>query len=272
MEKHSPIGLFDSGVGGLTVTRELVKLLPHENLIYYADNLHAPYGNKSPETVREFAVEISQLLIDRGVKLIVVACNTATGIAIAHLRERFSIPFIGMEPAVKPAAELSKTGKIGVLATANTFEAEHFKRTKNRFANHVEVLMTVGTGLVELVEAGEADSPRARKLLQKYLLPMQKAGIDQLVLGCTHYPFLIPMIQQILPPDIRIHDPAPAVARQVKRVLEENKLINPNLAQPKYEFLASGDRRTMETILEGLWLEAYGQGEGKVGRAGKDKC
>lgn len=240
MQKEAPIGVFDSGVGGLTVVRHLVDLLPHEQVIYFADNAHAPYGNRSPQEVLQFAEEITVGLIAQGVKLIVVACNTATGLAIHHLRKRFSVPFVGMEPAIKPAAKLSKTGKIGVLATANTFEAEHFNRTRNRFANHVEVLMAVGTGLVELVESGRSDSDDARKLLTAYLQPMEAAGIDQLVLGCTHYPLLIPVIQQVLKTDIQIHDPAPAVARQVYKLLQVHDGLNPSDQPPRHIFTSSG--------------------------------
>lgn len=240
MEPAAPIGIFDSGVGGLTVAHEIAQRLPAESLLYYADNAHAPYGNKAPGEIIRYAEEISEWLINQGVKLIVVACNTATGIAISHLREQYAVPFVGMEPAVKPAAALSRTGKIGVLATANTFEADHFRRTKNRFANHVEVLMTVGTGLVELIEGGQARSDKMMNLLKAYLLPMKEAQIDQLVLGCTHYPLLVPLIQEILGQDIRIHNPAPAVARQVERVLDEQGMLNPGKESPVYTIEASG--------------------------------
>lgn len=252
MERTAPIGIFDSGVGGLTVMREVCALLPGEDVVYFADNHHAPYGNKTPAKILEYAEDISDALIADGAKLIVVACNTATGIAIHHLRKHYSIPFVGMEPAIKPAAAQSKTGKIGVLATANTFEADHFKRTKNRFANHVEVLMTVGEGLVELVESGEAESSQARALLEKYLLPMEAAGIDQLVLGCTHYPFLIPTIRQVLKTNIQIHDPAPAVAKQVKRILEEYNGLNPSTQEPNRTFKASGNSKILLNLAKNI--------------------
>lgn len=245
MSKSAPIGVFDSGVGGLSVVRQLVERLPLESIVYYADSKHAPYGSKSPGDVMQYAEDISEELIRQDAKLIVVACNTATGIAIHHLRKQYNIPFIGMEPAVKPAAKRSKTGKIGVLATANTFEADHFNQTRNQYANHVEIFMTVGHGLVELVEAGKSKSDNARKLLEDYLIPMLEEGIDQLVLGCTHYPFLISLIREILPKNIKIHDPAPAVARQTKRVLKEMGLLKTGNEKPEYRFLSSGDDKVL---------------------------
>jgi glutamate racemase len=256
MKISDPIGIFDSGVGGLSVLKELIHLLPNESFIYFADNKHAPYGRKDRGDVMIYAEDISEHLIELGAKLIVVACNTATGIAINHLRKQFTIPFVGMEPAVKPAAAQSKTGKIGVLATANTFEADHFNKTRNRFANHVEVIMTVGDGLVELVESGMVDSSETKKLLEAYLLPMIDQGIDQLVLGCTHYPFLIPAIRRIIPDDVTIHDPAPAVAKQAQRILQEMDLLNTGKEKPVYSFEASGDSKVLEEMAFQLKIKA----------------
>ncbi|MEA1876293.1 MAG: glutamate racemase [Bacteroidota bacterium] len=249
MDKNSPIGVFDSGVGGLSVVRQLLTELPHESLIYYADSERAPYGNKKKEEVIGFSQNISEFLHDNGAKLIVVACNTATGIAISHLRNTFSIPFVGMEPAIKPAALASKTGKIGVLATANTFEAEHFNRTKVQYANDVEVVMAIGEGLVELIELGQASSGEANNLLKKYLMPMADEGIDQLVLGCTHYPFLLPLIQEIISPEIQIHDPAPAVAKQVRRVLEVEDGLNSGAVEPHQTYYSGGDRAVLDRMV-----------------------
>lgn len=249
MDKNSPIGVFDSGVGGLSVVRQLLAELPQESLMYYADSERAPYGNKEKKEVIGFSRNISEFLQTNGAKLIVVACNTATGIAISHLRNTFSIPFVGMEPAIKPAALASKTGKIGVLATANTFEAEHFNRTKVLYANDVEVVMAIGEGLVELIELGQASSIEAKNLLKNYLMPMVDEGIDQLVLGCTHYPFLLPLIHEIIPPEIQIHDPAPAVAKQVRWILDEAGGLNPGNVEPHYTYYSSGDRTVLDRMV-----------------------
>ena len=248
MNRSTPIGIFDSGVGGLSVFSKLLDILPRESYMYFADSKNAPYGSKSPGDVMQYAEDISHEMLQNDVKMIVVACNTATGIAIHHLRKQFDIPFVGMEPAIKPAARQSKTGKIGVLATANTFEASHFLETRNRFANHVEVLMRVGEGLVELIEQGKSESLEARELLKNYLEPMIEASVDQLVLGCTHYPFLIPLIREIIPESITIHDPAPAVAMQVKRVLGEMGLLNTMSVEPEYSFSSSGDDRVLQEM------------------------
>jgi len=254
MDRNSPIGIFDSGIGGLSVVRQLIAELPQESLIYYADSARAPYGNKERDQVIGFAQNISKFLMEKGAKLIVVACNTATGIAITHLRDTFSIPFVGMEPAIKPAAQTSTTGKIGVLATANTFEAEHFNRTKGRYANNIEVFMAIGEGLVELIEKGMATSDEAEKLLREYLSPMVDEGIDQLVLGCTHYPFLLPLIHKILPPKIKIHDPTPAVAKQVRWVLEEDGGLNTATVEPHYKYFSSGNRAVLDRMVgEIIW-------------------
>jgi len=249
MNRNRPIGIFDSGIGGLSVVRQLIAELPKESLIYYADSARAPYGNKEKDQVIGYAQRISEFLLEKGAKIIVVACNTATGIAITHLRDTFSIPFVGMEPAIKPAAQASTTGKVGVLATANTFEAEHFNRTKGQYANNVEVFTAIGDGLVELIEMGKATSDEAEKLLREYLRPMVDVGIDQLVLGCTHYPFLLPLIHKILPPNIQIHDPTPAVAQQVRRVLEEDGGLNTGTVEPQYTFHSSGDRAVLDRMV-----------------------
>ncbi len=249
MDNNSPIGIFDSGVGGLSVVRQIITELPQESLIYYAESAKAPYGNKERDQVVAFSQTISEFLLDSNVKLIVVACNTATGIAISYLRNTFSIPFVGMEPAIKPAAKASKTGRIGVLATANTFEAEHFNRTKSRFADDIKVYLSIGEGLVELIEQGKASSDEARTLLEKYLKPIVDEGIDQLVLGCTHYPFLLPLINDIIPSEIQIHDPAPAVAKQVRRILEAQGGLNPDSGQAHYTYYSSGDRTVLDLMV-----------------------
>lgn len=214
------IGVFDSGTGGLSVLKEIVKALPQCSYMYFADTANCPYGNKPQCEIIELSVRITRFLLSKGCDLIVVACNTATAAAIDHLRANFSVPFVGMEPAVKPAAIRTKTNSIGVLATAGTFNGRLYKETTKRYASDVTVCYQVGEGLVELVEKGMADSVEAEQLLRSYVEPMLKKGIDELVLGCTHYPFFIPILKRILPHAVEIVDPSPAVARQAVRLLK----------------------------------------------------
>ncbi len=252
MDSNSHIGIFDSGIGGLTVLKALWAELPNESFIYLADSAHAPYGMRSPEQVIALSFKNTEFLLERNVKLVVVACNTATGIAINHLRKTYSIPFVGMEPAVKPAAAASISKKIGVLATQRTFEADHFNATMNRYADGVEVYVQVGDGLVELIEQGLADSPKTKKLLSQYLDPLVKAGIDQLVLGCTHYPFLLPLIRKIIPETIVVHDPAPAVASQTRKILKKNDGLVSGHKNLEDQFYSTGDREILDRVLTGL--------------------
>lgn len=214
------IGVFDSGVGGLSVWREVVKLLPNEHVVYLADQAHIPYGPRSLGEVQGFAEGIMRFLQGIGVKIVVVACNTASAAALSYLRSRFDIPIVGMEPAVKPAALHTHTGKVGVIATPATFQGEPYARLLARYAQGVEVLAQTCPGLVEQVERGKLDGPETLALLHRFLAPMVEAGVDQLVLGCTHYPFLRRAIEEIVGPDVEVIDPAPAVARQVERVLD----------------------------------------------------
>lgn len=252
MAANSNIGVFDSGIGGLTVLKALRNELPDESFVYLADSANAPYGRLEPQQISELSVKNTEFLLTRDVKLIVVACNTATGVAIGNLRELFHIPFIGMEPAVKPAAELSLSKKIGVLATARTFEADHFNHTVNRYAEGVEVMVKVGEGLVNLIEKGLANSPETENLLESYLRPMLDAGIDQLVLGCTHYPFLMPALRKIIPSSVTIHDPAPAVARQARKILEENNILAPGPKKRPDQFFSTGNRSVLDVIIKQL--------------------
>ncbi len=228
------IGVFDSGVGGLSVFKELVALMPDQRYIYVSDSGHCPYGPKPKEYIIDRALKISRFLIDSGVDLIVVACNTATAAAIEILRSSYSIPFVGMEPAVKPAALNTETGVIGVLATQGTLNGELYLRTLHKFASNTKVIEQVGSGLVELVEQGNTDTPEAISLLERYLLPMIEANADHVVLGCTHYPFLSNSIKRIAGDRLKIVNPAPAIAKQALSLLElENKAIDtsagPNL-------------------------------------------
>jgi glutamate racemase len=258
------IGIFDSGIGGLSVWREVVRLLPYESTLYFADQAHIPYGPRPLEEVRRYAVEITRFLLAQGAKIIVVACNTASGAALYHLRETFpQTKFVGMEPAVKPAAERSQRGSIGVIATPATLQGELFRRLSERFAQQVTLETQVCPGLVEYVEAGNLTGPDVEALLHRYLDPMVEAGIDQLVLGCTHYPFLSAAIQRVVGPNVSLVDPAPAVARQVKRVLSDNQWSAYPLGErktkqaaladgPRATFYTTGDAETLATHLQHL--------------------
>ena len=219
------IGIFDSGSGGLSVYREIVKLLPEERYIYFADNAHCPYGEKTAEYIRERGRAITEILLGMGADIIVVACNTATAAAISTLRAEYpGIPFIGMEPAVKPAALGTKSGVIGILATAGTLKGSKYLKTKGRFEDDVRIVEHVGEGFVELVENGILEGPVAYETVRASLQPLLDQGADRIVLGCTHYPFLRPVIEAIAGPDVQVIDPAPAVARQTVRILEANAI------------------------------------------------
>ena len=254
----SPIGVFDSGVGGLSVWRELVKFMPNEDIIYIGDSASCPYGNKSQQEVIALSSRITLFLQKSGCKLIAIACNTATAAAVDYLRANYSTPFVGMEPAVKPAALNSKTGVVGILATAGTFKGRLFNETKERFASDVSVTEQVGEGLVDAVENGATDSIETRQLLQSYIQPMLDADVDHLVLGCTHYPFLIPQIKEIAGSKITILDPAPAVAKHTEHLLRENNLNNKDVKKlPLYTFYSTGNTATLERMVGELEVANY---------------
>ena len=219
------IGIFDSGSGGLSVLREVLKLLPEERYVYYADNANCPYGEKTPQFIQNRCRAITEYLLSRGAQIIVVACNTATAAAITTLRNEYPVKFIGMEPAVKPAALSSKTGVIGVLATAGTLKGSKYLTTKGIYEDDVKIVEHVGQGFVELVENGILDGPLAEATVRKSLQPLLDAGADRIVLGCTHYPFLRNVIQRIAGPDVQIIDPAPAVAKHLIEVMKEEGLL-----------------------------------------------
>ena len=216
------IGIFDSGAGGLSVYRELVKVLPAERYLYFSDNAHCPYGEKTAAYIQERGRTITEVLLGLGADIIVVACNTATAAAIATLRAEYpDIPFIGMEPAVKPAALGTRSGVIGVLATAGTLKGSKYLKTRGLYEDNVKIVEHVGQGFVELVEGGILDGPEAEATVRASLQPLLDAGADTIVLGCTHYPFLQPLIERLAGPDVKVIDPAPAVARQTVRILQE---------------------------------------------------
>jgi glutamate racemase len=237
---HSkPIGVFDSGVGGLSVLNALKEMLPNEDILYVADQAYTPYGKKTKETITARAIALTKWLVTQECKLVVVACNTATTNAISQLREHFSIPFVGIEPAIKPAALDSKTGVIGVLATAGTLTSTLFQSTAQDYTQGLEVISQVGHGLVGLVEEGKADSQATEKQLRDILYPMLKKPIDHLVLGCTHYPFLTPALKKILPENVTIVDCSRAVAEQTRRLLDLHNLYNKSGGRTTYHSTAS---------------------------------
>ncbi len=220
-----PIGMFDSGVGGLSILREVRERLPGEDVIFFADQGHVPYGPRPLEEVRAFSVEIVRFLAAQGAKAIMVACNTASAAALHHLRRTYpGIPFVGMEPAVKPAAETTRTGAVGVLATPATFQGELFASVVERFASGVRVVQQTLPGLVEQIEAGELDSAHTRTIIERALRPLLEQRVDTLVLACTHYPLVIDLIAEIAGPSVRVIDPSPAIARQTVRVLDDRQL------------------------------------------------
>ncbi len=244
------IGVFDSGVGGLTVFRAIRELMPSQPVIYLADQANVPYGVRQLEEVRGFAKEITTYLISQGAKLIVVACNTASVASLKYLRQEFpEIPFVGMEPAVKPAAERTHTGVVGVLATYATFQGEVYASVVERFAQGVTLLQDPCLGLVSLIEKGDLSGDDTRKLLEKVLKPMLEKNIDTIVLGCTHYPFVIPLIKEIVGPSINVIDPAPAVARQVQRLLMERNLLAEDDQAETFRLITTGDPSVFETNL-----------------------
>jgi glutamate racemase len=248
-----PIGVFDSGVGGLSVLREIRRQLPHENLIFLGDQTHVPYGPRPLQQVRDFSETITRFLLSQGAKLIVVACNTASAAALYHLRKTFpKTPFVGMEPAVKPAAEQTQSGVVGVLATPATFQGALYASVVERFANGVAVLQDTCPGLVGQIEKGELDSPATRTILESALNPMLEKGIDRVVMGCTHYPFVIPLIQEVVGPQVRVIDPAPAVARQVGRVLKDRGMVNTADAPGYVRYLTSGNPEKLSELLRAL--------------------
>jgi glutamate racemase len=249
----APIGVFDSGVGGLTVLRELRARLPREDFLYVADQAHAPYGPRDLEQVRRFGFGISAFLLDRGAKLIVIACNAVSAAALQPLREAHpQTPFIGMEPAVKPAAEESRSGVIGVIATEATFQGELFASVMERFGRGVKVVTRTLPGLVERIEAGETEGPDLEAFLRARLQPLLDEGIDELVLGCTHYPLVAGALGKIAGPDVRIIDPAPAVARQAEQVLDNNNLRSAG-GTGRTTFFTSGSPESFARIVRRLF-------------------
>lgn len=244
MANNNPIGVYDSGFGGLSVWRALYGALRNESLVYLGDGKNCPYGDRSREEIAQFADEAVRRLLDEGAKLIVVACNTATAMAINELRERYpDTPFVGLEPAVKPACLSTRTGKVGVLATARSLEGDHFRRTAAKYADRAEIFASVGEGFVEIVERSAEQEPSTRDVVSRAVEPLLEKGIDKLVLGCTHYPFLLPVIREVVGDrDVEIIDSGEAVERRVEQLLDEYGVRAAADHKPEYRFLTFADQ------------------------------
>jgi len=284
MDNKINIGIFDSGVGGLWILKQLREKMPEYNYIFFGDQVHVPYGSRSLEEIQKFSEEITKFLIGKDCRLIVVACNTASAASLKYLRKKFpEILFVGMEPAVKPAVENSLTGKIGILATPATFQGELYNSVVERFAQGSELFQNTCSGLVEQIEKGELDSRETKKILEEALIPMlgparksyasSVAGgenIDTVVLGCTHYPFVIPIIKEIVGENVRVIDPTPAIVRQVGKILDENELIPGTEEEParnafiiadagggKTQIFTSGNAEELEKLIPRLLGEKF---------------
>ncbi len=249
MNDH-PIGIFDSGVGGTSIWKEINALLPYEDTIYLADSKNAPYGEKAPEAIVALSIKNTELLINEGCKIVVVACNTATTNAIDYLRKNYNVPFIGIEPAIKPAALRSRSKTVGILATKGTLSSSLFHSTSENHAQGIKVIEQVGKGLVPLIEQGKENAPETEELLKNYLTPMLEAGIDHLVLGCTHYPYLVPVLRKLLPENVKIIDSGEAVARQTKFVLDRKGLLNTSKVAGSARFYSNMDTSILKSFLK----------------------
>ncbi|MDR0786956.1 MAG: glutamate racemase [Gemmatimonadota bacterium] len=257
MSDPRPIGVFDSGLGGLSVAREIRSRLPDESIIYIADSAYVPYGGRPLEEIRERSIVVTGELVKRGAKMIIVACNTASGAAIEQLRARFSLPIVGLEPAVKPAAVSTRAGCIAVLATPATLQTDRFHRLVDQHGEDVRIVKIPCPGYVELVESGKMDDERALEIVREPLMPAIQAGVDRVVLGCTHYPFLRELIRQVLGDGVEILDSGAAVARQVERVLVQHELAAGDPADRSepgsFTMLTTGDPGRVAPVASGLW-------------------
>ncbi|SHF59100.1 glutamate racemase [Tenacibaculum mesophilum] len=250
MITQQPIGIFDSGIGGTSIWKEIHQLLPKENTIYLSDSKNAPYGQKSTQEIVNLSIKNTEFLIDKGAKIIVVACNTATTNAIEYLRANYKIPFIGIEPAIKPASLQTQTGTIGILATKGTLNSALFEKTTSSLNDQINIIEQVGEGLVELIENGNIYSNKMTLLLKKYLTPMLDKKCDYIVLGCTHYPYLLPQIQKITGENVKIIDSGEAVARQVKNVLLQQNLLNNSNEVTENTFYINKEADVLKSMLK----------------------
>ena len=249
LKTNFPIGLFDSGVGGTSIWKEIIALLPNENSIYLSDSKNAPYGEKSKQEIIDLSVKNTEYLLKNNCKIIVVACNTATTNAIKTLRQNYNVPFIGIEPAIKPAALSTKTNVVGILATKGTLNSELFEATSNVFKAQIVIKETIGKGLVDLIENGKINSPKMRSLLESYLKPMLQENMDCLVLGCTHYPYLIPQIRKIVGEKMQIIDSGLAVAKQTKAILEKHELINQQDNSARHHLFVNKNKAVLKMLV-----------------------
>ncbi|WP_299130858.1 glutamate racemase [uncultured Winogradskyella sp.] len=254
---NKPIGIFDSGIGGTSIFNEIITLLPKENCIYLADSKNAPYGDKSQSEILQLSIKNTELLLEKQCKLVVVACNTATTNAISYLRATYNIPFIGIEPAIKPAAIHTKTKAIGILATKGTLSSALFHKTSDLYARGIKVIEQIGEGIVPLIEAGKLDSKDMKMLLKQYLEPMIKANIDYLVLGCTHYPYLVPQLSKLLPKHIKIIDSGLAVAKQTEAILSKHNVLNLESKSPIINIFTNGNIDILNSILNHQYKTEY---------------
>tara|TARA_B110000003_G_scaffold111447_1_gene114085 strand:- start:28018 stop:28812 length:795 start_codon:yes stop_codon:yes gene_type:complete len=254
--KNNPIGFFDSGIGGTSIWKEVQQLLPYENTIYLADSKNAPYGEKSKEQILEFSIKNTEFLLNKNAKIIIVACNTATTNAIAILRKKYDIPFIGIEPAIKPAELITKTKKIGLLATQGTIRSELFEKTSATIDKSIKIIEQVGYGLVHLIEDGKINSTDMQQLLYRYLNPMIEENIDALVLGCSHYPYLIPQIKKIIGNTVKIIDSGSAVAKQTKKVLDTSMLLQTSHKNKiTHQFYSNKNKNRISKVLNDARIE-----------------
>lgn len=253
LPSQNPIGVFDSGVGGISVLKHIHALLPHEDLLYVADSKYAPYGSRTPAEITARCFEIADFLISQNVKALVVACNTATAAAIDAMRAKYHIPIIGMEPAVKPAAEASKNGIIGVLATVGTLKSAQFAALLENYGRNVEVVTQACVGLVECVERGELENQSTLQLIQQYCKPLIDEGADTIVLGCTHYPFVRPLIEQVVGAEVALIDTGAAVAKHLKNKLEEKSLLSKSQEKADIIFWTNSEAENSELVTDKLW-------------------
>jgi glutamate racemase len=257
----APIGVFDSGVGGLSVLKHIRALLPHENLVYVADSKYAPYGNQSPTFIQARSFYLAEFLLEQGVKALVLACNTATAAAVAGLRERYpDLTIIGMEPALKPAVAATKTGVVGVLATSGTLKSAQFAALLEHYGQAVEVVTQACIGLVECVEKGELDSASTQALLKQYVQPLLKANADTIVLGCTHYPFVRALIEGLVGSDVVLIDTGAAVARHLKHRLQDAQQLNESKQVASVRFWSNNEAADTEKVVSALWGEQVSVG------------
>ena len=249
MSTTAPIGIFDSGIGGITICNEIIRLLPNENIVYLADSKHAPYGGRTTKEIISLSIKNVDFLINKGCKIIIVACNTATTNAIEVLRKKYSIPFIGIEPAIKPAALKSLTNTVGVLATKGTLSSALFTKTSGKHLEKITILERDGEGIVPLIESGKLESASMDLLLKKYIQPMLDQHIDYLVLGCSHYPYLIPQLKKIVGPNVSIIDSGEAVAKQTQKILAQKNLLNKTRDNITHQFITNINPRVLKQFV-----------------------